>query len=42
MDYKDVLAIILAIIFSIIVIKFFPNNTLSIWVNYIKGLFKYK
>ncbi|WP_440250762.1 hypothetical protein [Clostridium sp.] len=42
MDYKDVLAIILAVIFAIVIIKFFPNNSLSIWGNYIKGLFKHK
>lgn len=42
MDYKDVLAIVFVVIFIIVVSKFFPDNPLSIWINYVKGVFKHK
>ena len=42
MDIKDILVIVFVIIFVIVINKFFPDNLLSSWGNYIKVLFKHK
>lgn len=39
MDYKDILVIVIVVVFVLVAGKFFPNNPLSILGNYIKNIF---
>ncbi|OAA92632.1 hypothetical protein CLCOS_17970 [Clostridium coskatii] len=42
MDYKDILVLVIVIVFILFGEKLFPNNPLSAMINYIKCLFTYK